>query len=107
MLNFLGLGSLAQLGLGEGFIVRPPVPLNFREMFPPRGDWYQARLSATVIVDKALWDRCIAYLEVFLTKPNYQSELRRLRIQERLAMAKTFRDHVHSPDYRQSLSLQG
>ena len=67
-------------------------------------DWYQARLDAKVAVDQALWDRHIAYLEAFLAKPNYQSELRRLRIQERLNTAKTFRDHVHSPEYRHSLN---
>ena len=66
-------------------------------------DWYQARLDAKVAVDTALWDRHIAYLESFLAKPNYQSELRRLRIQERLANAKPVREHVHSPNYRESL----
>ncbi|MBC8126638.1 MAG: hypothetical protein H8M99_05770 [Gloeobacteraceae cyanobacterium ES-bin-144] len=66
-------------------------------------DWYQARLDAKVKVDKALWDRHIAYLESFLIKPNYQSELRRLRIQERHTKATAIRDHVHSPAYRESL----
>ena len=66
-------------------------------------EWYQARLDAKVAVDTALWDRHIAYLETFLAKPNYQSELRRLRIQERLAKAKAVREHIHSPKYRQSL----
>jgi hypothetical protein len=66
-------------------------------------EWYQARLDAKVSVDKALWERHIAYLESFLAKPNYQSELRRLRIQERLDKARSSRDHVHSAAYRQSL----
>lgn len=66
-------------------------------------DWYQARLDAKVAVDKALWDRHIAYLEAFLAKPNYQSELRRLRIQERLNKAKSVHNYVHSPEYRESL----
>ncbi len=67
-------------------------------------DWYQARLDAKVRVDQSLWNRHIAYLEAFLAKPTYQSELRRLRIQERLATARTTRDHVHSPLYRESLT---
>jgi len=66
-------------------------------------DWYQARLDAKVAVDQALWERHIDYLESFLAKPNYQSELRRLRIQERLNTAKAMRDHVRSAEYRKSL----
>lgn len=66
-------------------------------------DWYQARLDAKVAVDQALWDRHIAYLESFLAKPNYHSELRRLRIQDRLNTAKAMSDHVRSADYRKSL----
>jgi hypothetical protein len=66
-------------------------------------DWYKARLDAKVAVDKALWDRHIAYLEAFLAKPNYQSELRRLRIQERLDKAKSVHLYVHSAAYRESL----
>jgi hypothetical protein len=66
-------------------------------------DWYQARLDAKAAVDQALWDRHIAYLEGFLAKPNYQTELRRLRIQERLTAAKEARDHVSTPAYRESL----
>jgi phosphoenolpyruvate carboxykinase (diphosphate) len=66
-------------------------------------DWYQARLDAKVTVDQALWDRHVAYLENFLAKPNYQSELRRLRIQERLTNARAVRDHARTPAYRESL----
>ena len=66
-------------------------------------DWYKARLDAKVKVDQSLWERHVEYLENFLAKPNYQSELRRLRIQERLDKAKTYSSYVHSPAYRESL----
>ena len=66
-------------------------------------EWYQARLDAKATVDQALWERHIAYLESFLTRPNYQSELQRLRIRERLDQAKATLDHVRSPGYRASL----
>ncbi len=66
-------------------------------------DWYQARLDAKAGVDQALWQRHVAYLETFLTKPNYQSELKRLRIQERITEAKATLAHVSSPAYRASL----
>lgn len=66
-------------------------------------DWYQARLDVKATVDQALWQRHVAYLETFLTKPNYQSELQRLRIHERLAKAKSTHAHVSSPAYRASL----
>jgi hypothetical protein len=66
-------------------------------------DWYQARLDAKVLVDQALWKRHLAYLESFLTKPNYQSELKRLKIHERIAKAKATLEHVCSPSHRESL----
>lgn len=70
-------------------------------------DWYQARLDTKAGVDQALWKRHVAYLESFLTKPNYQSELKRLRIQERITEAKTTLAHVSSPAYRASLRHVG
>jgi len=66
-------------------------------------DWYQARLEAKAKVDQALWKRHLAYLETFLTKPNYQSQLERLRIHDRIATAKATLAQVNSPDYRASL----
>ncbi len=66
-------------------------------------DWYQARLDAKAGVDQALWTRHLAYLETFLTKPNYQSELKRLRIHDRIATAQTTLAHVSSPAYHASL----
>jgi hypothetical protein len=65
--------------------------------------WYQARLDAKASVDQALWKRHLAYLENFITKPNYQSELKRLKIQERITKAKATLAHVSSPAYRDSL----
>ena len=66
-------------------------------------DWYQARLDAKAGVDQALWKRHLAYLESFITKPNYQSELKRLKIEERIAKAKAMLERVSSPAYRNSL----
>jgi len=66
-------------------------------------DWYQARLDAKVKVDQALWKRHITYLQDFLKKPNYQSELDRLRISDRLDHAKSSLAEIQTPAYRQSL----
>jgi hypothetical protein len=66
-------------------------------------DWYKARLDAKAGVDQALWKRHLSYLESFLTKTNYQSELKRLKIHERIAQANAMLDHVNSPTYRASL----
>ncbi len=66
-------------------------------------DWYKARLDAKAGVDQALWRRHLSYLESFLTKTNYQSELKRLKIHERIAQASAMMDHVNSPTYRASL----
>jgi len=65
--------------------------------------WYQARLDAKVKVDQALWKRHVAYLETFLMKPNYQGQLKRLRIQDRIQEAKSTLDQVSSAAYRASL----
>lgn len=66
-------------------------------------EWYQARLTAKAEVDRALWARHASYLESFLQKSNYQGELRRLRIEERLAKAKLMKERVDSPNYRDEL----
>ncbi len=96
---------LMAYGQYEGKDLKHP---DIRAMFTRESmiasDWYQARLDAKVTVDQALWDRHIAYLENFLQKPNYQGELRRLRIQERLNTARAFREHVRSAEYRESLN---
>jgi phosphoenolpyruvate carboxykinase (diphosphate) len=66
-------------------------------------DWYQARLDAKAKVDQALWKRHLDYLETFLAKPNYQSELKRLRIAERIQAAQASLAKVSSPAYRAGL----
>jgi phosphoenolpyruvate carboxykinase (diphosphate) len=66
-------------------------------------DWYAARLDAKAGVDRALLERHLVYLEAFLTKPNYQSELKRLRIHERIEKVKTALEKVRSPSYRAEL----
>lgn len=66
-------------------------------------DWYHARLDAKAGVDQALWKRHIAYLEDFLLKQNYHSELERLGIHQRLAEAKSTLAHLQTPAYRASL----
>ncbi|MGD7652836.1 MAG: hypothetical protein ACQCXQ_06455 [Verrucomicrobiales bacterium] len=66
-------------------------------------DWYQARLDAKVKVDQALCAKNIAALEAFLANPNYQSELQRLGITERLANVRARCEQLRTPEYRQSL----
>lgn len=66
-------------------------------------DWYQERLDAKAKVDQALWTRHLEYLEAFLAKPTYQTELKRLRIQDRITRAKEMLEKVSSPAYRASL----
>jgi len=68
-----------------------------------KSDWYRARLDSKVKVDLALWKRHIAYLKEFLAKPNYQSELVRLKIGERLETAKSRLDHLATSVYRENL----
>jgi hypothetical protein len=76
---------------------------DFRSMFTREAllasDWYQARLTAKRDKDRDVLARKIAYLEAFLTKSNYQTELRRLRIRERLEHARALAAHVESPAY--------
>ncbi|CAN5479184.1 hypothetical protein BH23VER1_BH23VER1_31300 [soil metagenome] len=66
-------------------------------------EWYQARLDAKAAADTALWKRHVANLESFLTKPYYQSELKRLGVRDRLERAKSVAAHVAAPAYRASL----
>lgn len=81
----------------------PDIRSMFTREAALKSDWYQARLDAKVKVDLAIWNRHVAYLEGFMDKPNYQSELRRLRIPERLEKALVTRRYVGSPEYRESL----
>jgi hypothetical protein len=81
----------------------PEIRAMFTREATLASDWYQERLDAKAKVDRQLWDRHIAYLQGFLEKPNYQSELRRLRILARLEKAHSTRRYVQSPEYRESL----
>jgi hypothetical protein len=61
--------------------------LEIRAMFT-RGallssDWYRERLACKQRKDIALWERHVAYLEDFLTKPTHQAEAERLGIAAR------------------------
>lgn len=85
-------------------LVSPEIRALFERENVIASDWYQARLDAKVTADRALWDRHIAYLESFLAKPNYQSELARLRISDRLATAKARRVEIDRPAYREALT---
>ncbi len=84
-------------------ITDPAIRALFTRESLVASDWYLARLDAKAGVDQALWQRHVAYLEIFLTKPNYQSELKRLRIEERITEAKATLAHVSSAAYRASL----
>ncbi|HUF63326.1 MAG TPA: hypothetical protein VMN36_14720 [Verrucomicrobiales bacterium] len=67
-------------------------------------DWYAARLDAQAAVDRRLWRRHVAYLEGFLEKPVYETELERLRIGDRLDQARSMLDSVDSQEYREGLT---
>ena len=96
--------NLMAYGEYEGkTITDPSVRVLFTRETLISSAWYQARLDAKASVDQALWKRHLAYLENFITKPNYQSELKRLKIQERITKAKATLAHVSSQAYRDSL----
>jgi len=98
LLNIMAYGEF------EGkTITDPAIRALFTRETTMASGWYQARLDAKVKVDQNLWKRHIAYLEGFLAKPNYQSELERLGIHERIATARATLDHINSPAYRASL----
>jgi hypothetical protein len=87
---------------GKG-ITHPDIRAMFTREATLTADWYHQRLEAKAQVDQNLWKRHIAYLEGFLDKPNYQSELRRLGIGIRLKKAIATHEYVMSPEYRASL----
>ena len=66
---------------------------EFRKMFDRetiiQSDWYQARLEAARQAQLALWERHVAYLDRFLEKPFYQSELDRLGVRKKLERARS------------------
>ncbi|MGL4398282.1 MAG: hypothetical protein ACRCXD_00305, partial [Luteolibacter sp.] len=84
-------------------ITNPTIRSLFTRESLVASDWYQARLDAKAAVDEALGKRHLAYLKSFLNNPNYQSELKRLKIHERVAKAQATLEHVGSPSHRASL----
>lgn len=99
LLHIMAYGSFDGKTVGD-----PAIRALFSRETLVTSDWYQARLNAKAEVDQALWKRHLGYLENFLSKPNYQSELERLRIHERIATAKETLARVSSPEYRDSLT---
>jgi hypothetical protein len=81
----------------------PDIRAMFTREAMLQSDWYQARLDAKATVDQQLCERHIAYLTDYLARPNYQNELQRLRVAERLEQARTTFEHFRSPEYRASL----
>ena len=53
-----------------------------------QSDWYNARLRGAAKLRRDLWQRHVSYLEGFLQKPIYQSELERLGVQASLDRAR-------------------
>ena len=66
-------------------------------------DWYADRLRAKQSVDAKLWQRHIAYLTKFITKPYYADEAARLGIEERLHQARHELKRAQADDYLQEL----
>jgi hypothetical protein len=66
-------------------------------------DWYAERLRAKQAVDAKLWQRHVAYLTRFITKPNYADEAARLHIEERLHKARTELKRISTPAYLEEL----
>ncbi|MFM7180388.1 MAG: hypothetical protein ACKO2G_02835 [Verrucomicrobiales bacterium] len=87
---------------GKG-LTDPEVRSMFTREHLLASDWYKARLLAKRDHDRELMARKIANLESFLTKTGYQTELRRLRIQERLDHARALAAHVETPGYLEDL----
>ncbi len=98
LLNIMAYGNFEGKSLTD-----PSVRALFTRESLLESDWYQARLDAKVKVDEALWKRHAAYLTEFLKKPNYQSELDRLKVTDRLEAAQSRVSEISTPTYRQNL----
>ena len=66
-------------------------------------DWYQERLETKQARDVALWNRNIAYLNMFANRASHHDMAARLDIQNRLQRAKAKLEQVKSAEYIQSL----
>lgn len=62
-------------------------------------EWYAAHQKSRRDNEVRLWERHIAYLEEFLTKPSYAGEAKRLAIPSRLEQARARLAEVKSKDY--------
>ena len=69
-------------------------------------DWYTRHLAARQEYEVRLWQRHVAYLEDFLTKPSYTDEAARLGIAGRLVAARRTLETVQSPAYVKELRHQ-
>jgi hypothetical protein len=98
LLHIMAHGHYEEKGLTD-----PSIRALFTREALLESDWYAARLDAKAKVDESLWKRHIAYLADFLEKPNYQSELDRLKVSERLEKSKAQLAKIQNPAYRKSL----
>src|SRR5690625_8014219 len=64
-----------------------------------KSDWYQNRLKRQQKHDRALYERHVAYLENYLEANAGRSVCDRLRLNERLKLAKENLDSAKSPEY--------
>ncbi len=62
-------------------------------------DWYAERLRAKQAVDTRLWQRHVGYLTKFITKPHYADEAARLKIEDRLHLARLELKRIQSSTY--------
>ena len=88
----------------EGMTIDAP---EFRQMFTRDSlldsDWYQARLRTKQQRDLALWDRHCRSLENYQSEVSDAGELARLKIADRLELARSERNRVADPTYVESL----
>jgi len=80
---------------------------EIRALFSPESalasEWYRDRLRARQTVAVRQWRRHLAYLEKFLTRPNYADEAARLGIPDRLAEARREHARVAGAGYLEEL----
>lgn len=92
-------------GTWEG---RGPADPVFRALFTREtllaSDWYRARLEAQRTIDAHLLSRHAAYLENFLSRPNYADVAARLDIKSRLAAVRVELRATKEPEYLAKLT---
>lgn len=91
-------------GSHEGKTVHHPEIRNlFQRETVLSSDWYRTRLKTQQQRDMALWQKHIAYLEAFLSRPNQPDPAELNALQERLEIAKSRLARVSAPDYPATL----